>query len=494
MPERDVDPGVHRRKLRNMLRQSREYRGFTQSAVADEMSWSVSKLIRIESGSVTISVNDLRALLGYYGITDEEEVNSLLEMARLARKRSWLQQYRDIASAAYLAYLGAEETAVRSYNFEPVLVPGLLQTDEYAREVLRVLRGSKIPSRTEGLVELRITRQERVFSRTDPALDLHFLLDESVIRRPVGSREVMSRQISHLLDLSQRDNVAIRVIPYSVGLYRSVGVPFALLEFSAPEDETLLYLEYPQGDEIIREDVPGFDNLTEDAPTTPPTYLEIFSELEQNTSADQTADILRSALRNLGKPSSHHFIGGNSDDTSLAPVAASEISVAVYVDSDDEEKARHVLQRVDQLVREMGYGDPTDIQLERGSLFRRSKAEASQILHSEELRSRLAKVERGLELAGLELRQAQVDHGEAQAISMLLAEIKDIPRVCIRAGSVMLVKYTTHDGPVLLVRTLLQLEIHALDQYPEIQKNPECLLESLATAIESSGPGKDESG
>jgi transcriptional regulator with XRE-family HTH domain len=493
MPERDIDPSVHRRRLRNILRRSREDCGVTQSAAAEEMSWSVSKLIRIESGSVTISVNDLRALLRYYGITDGEQVESLVEMARLAHRRSWLMQYRDIASDAYLAYLGAEETAVRSYNFEPVLIPGLLQTDEYAREVLRTLRGPKVPSRTEGLVELRIARQQRVFSRADPPLNLHFLIDESVVRRPVGGAEVMSRQISHLLDLSQRDNVAISVIPYNVGLYRSIRVPFTLLEFNEPEDEALLYLEYPQGEVIIREDVPTLDILTEDAPTTPPTYLEIFSELEQKTSTDQTADILRSALSNLKNPSSRHFIEGHSDDTSLAPVAASEISVAVYLDSDDEEKARHVLERVDQLVREMGYGDPTDIQLERGSLFRRSKAEALQILHSEELRSRLAKVERGLELAGLELRQAQVDHGEAQAISILLAEIKDIPRACIRAGSVMLVKYTTHDGPVLLVRTLSQLEIHALDQYPEIQKNPECLLESLATAIENSSSGEDES-
>src|SRR5271166_6229606 len=109
MPERDIDPSIHRRKLRNILRRSREDRGVTQNAAAEEMSWSVSKLIRIESGSVPISVNDLRALLRYYGITDSERVDSLLEMARLARRRSWLMQYRDIASDAYLAYLGAEE-------------------------------------------------------------------------------------------------------------------------------------------------------------------------------------------------------------------------------------------------------------------------------------------------------------------------------------------------------------------------------------------------
>jgi 4-hydroxybenzoate polyprenyltransferase len=172
--------------------------------------------------------------------------------------------------------------------------------------------------------------------------------------------------------------------------------------------------------------------------------------------------------------------------------SSDEISVAIYVDSDNEEEVSWLLHRVDQLVRAMGYGDPIDVDLEHGSLFRRSKAIALQALSSEELRDRLAKAERGLELAGLELRQAQVDHGEATAVSMLLAEIKEIPRACIRAGSVMLVKYTSSDGPVLLVRTLSQLEIRALDRYPEIQKNPEALLESLATAVDALKPTHPE--
>ena len=298
MPERDVDPSFYRRKLRNMLRQTRETCGFTQGSVATEMSWSVSKLIRIESGSVTISVNDLRALLRYYSVTDDEQVNGLVEMARQARKRSWLGQYRDIASDAYLTLLGAEDTAVRSYNFEPVLIPGLLQTDEYAGEVLRTLRGPKIQSRLEGLLALRIDRQNRIFSRTRPSLDMHFLLDESVVHRLVGSAELMRRQITHLLELNQRDNISIRIIPYSAGLYRSIRVAYVLLEFSEPEDDTLLYLEYPQGDEIIREDVPALE-MEEEPPTVPPTYLEIFSELEQSTADSDTQQILRDALAQL---------------------------------------------------------------------------------------------------------------------------------------------------------------------------------------------------
>src|SRR5580698_10194057 len=274
MPEQDVDPSVHRRKLRNILRQLREDCGKKQNGTAAAMSWSVSKLIRIESGSVTISVNDLKALLQLYGITDPEYVDSLVEMAKLARQRSWLS----------------------SYNFQPVLVPGLLQLEEYARSIIMVVRGPKIPSRIEGLVELRTIRQEKVFSRSD--IHLHFLIDESAIRRPVGGAEVMDRQIRHLLEVGQHDNVSISIIPFEAGFYRSIRVPFVVFQFGQPEDEAILYLEYPQGEEIVREDIPAADGET-GSELTPPTYLEIFAELEQHTSEAKTKAILESALKDL---------------------------------------------------------------------------------------------------------------------------------------------------------------------------------------------------
>jgi transcriptional regulator with XRE-family HTH domain len=298
MSGEDIDPGVARRKLRTTLRQLREAAGETQSSTSEEMSWSVSKLIRIESGSVNISVNDLRALLQYYGVVDQEMVQHLVNEAKLARGRSWLSGYRDVASDEYLAYLGYEEIAVRSYNFQPVLIPGLLQTEEYAMAVLRVMRGPKIPSRLEKLVELRTSRQERVLSRADQ-LNLFFLLDESVVRRPVGGPEVMQNQLKYLQTLGRRDNISIRVIPFEVGFYRSIHVPFVILEFSQPEDTAILYLESPDREEIIREDVPGYVAESEWQPSSPSTYLEVFAELERLTSENQTAHILRSALEML---------------------------------------------------------------------------------------------------------------------------------------------------------------------------------------------------
>ncbi len=298
MPEQDVDPGVHRRKLRSILRQLRESSGRTQSATAEEMSWSVSKLIRIESGSVTISVNDLRALLRYYDVTDEERIENLVALARLARRHSWLSAYKDVATEEYLAYLAYEEMAVRSHNFQPVLVPGLLQTEEYAAEIMRTIRGPKIPSRLEKLVELRLSRQDKVFSRLDN-LDLYFLLDESVVRRPVGGADIMRRQLRWLLEVGERDNLTIRIIPFAVGFYRSIRVPFVVLEFPQPEDQAVLYLEYPQREHIVREDAPAVDGEAGSGPTLPPTYLEIFAELQHFTSPQETKEILQDALEDL---------------------------------------------------------------------------------------------------------------------------------------------------------------------------------------------------
>jgi|SRR5579859_7274515 len=297
---RDVDPSVYRRRLRNTLRRRRESLGITQSNAAGEMSWSVSKLIRIETGSVTISVNDLRALLAHYQITDAEEIARLIDMAKRSRQSSWLKAYKDIATEVFLAFLGHEDAAVSSYSFQPILVPGLLQTDEYAVETLKVTRGSKEPKRIDGLVDLRIARQERVFARTD-GFKLHYLLDESVVRRAVGGRTVMKRQIGHLIESCQQDNVSIRIIPFEVGLYRSIRVPFVVLEFSAPEDEPILYLEYPEGEFLIRDDGPfeDDDKGTTSPPTTPPTYLQIFAELQELTSEAQTMEILHGALTAL---------------------------------------------------------------------------------------------------------------------------------------------------------------------------------------------------
>jgi transcriptional regulator with XRE-family HTH domain len=303
MPESDVDPNVYRRRLRNTLRRMRDALGITQTAAAKEMSWSVSKLIRIETGQVTISVNDLRALLTLYNVTDQQTVEQLIDMAKQSRVHSWTHAYRGVASDVFLAFLGHEAAATRSYSFQPVLVPGLLQTDDYAREALRVTRGSKDPDRINGLVALRIARQERIVSRADE-IKLSYLLDESVVRRIVGGPQTMRQQVEALRDAYDQGHLSIRILPFRCGLYRSMRVPFVVLEFSDPAEDPVLYLEYPQGESLIREDGPfepaSATDTSASPPTTPPTYLQIFAELQQQTSDEETREILESALRELG--------------------------------------------------------------------------------------------------------------------------------------------------------------------------------------------------
>ena len=174
-------PAVQRRRLRAELRRARLEADLTQDQVAAAMDWSLSKLIRIENGSVGISTNDLRAILQYYKITDSDRTAELLAMARSARERSWWSEYRDIASKPVLQVIEYEAAAIISRNFQPQVVPGLLQTEEYARAVLGQLNSQSSRERVDSLVHIRMRRQE-LLDRADPPL-LFFIMDEPVVRR-----------------------------------------------------------------------------------------------------------------------------------------------------------------------------------------------------------------------------------------------------------------------------------------------------------------------
>jgi hypothetical protein len=159
-----------------------------------------------------------------------------------------------------------------------------------------------------------------------------------------------------------------------------------------------------------------------------------------------------------------------------------DMSLAVYLDTDDEFVIADVLTRVEILRTLAGYGGPErDVKVQRGSIFRRSWAAVRRGLSSSEVRDRLAKIERALELGIVDQRQAVYDQTEAAAVAQLLASLQAVPRACIRLGSIMLVKYAESNGdPVVLVRTLSQSEIRIFEQYPAIQRSPERAIELLA--------------
>lgn len=257
-----TQPLVQRRRVRNELRAARQAVALTQEQVAVAMDWSLSKVIRIENGSTGISTNDLKALLRLYEVTDAAEVSELVALARDARERSWWRQYRDLVGPRFVQFIEYEASASAIRSFEPLLVPGLLQTPEYARNVISEFIDDPTPERVDALVHLRMKRQE-LLSRPDRPM-LRQIIDESVVRRVVGNREVMQRQLRYLVELAARPNVTIEILPFSAGVHNGMTRPFVLLEFPDASDSSVLYLENVDGELMVR-DVPETIEQYEDA-------------------------------------------------------------------------------------------------------------------------------------------------------------------------------------------------------------------------------------
>ncbi len=244
-------PVVQLRRLRVELRRAREKAGLTQEQVAEAMEWSQSKVIRIEAGESRIATNDLKALLRHLGVVDAQRTGELLALARAARAPSWWSQYRHIASRGFLQFVEYEAAASATSNFEPLLIPGLLQTEEYARAVIQQFDAQPTAERVDALVKLRMTRQE-LLERADPP-NLNFILDEAVVRRLVGGRAVMRRQVRHLIQMADRPNVTIELVPFIAGVHPGMHGPFVVIEFPDTADDDVLYLESPRGDVVYRD-------------------------------------------------------------------------------------------------------------------------------------------------------------------------------------------------------------------------------------------------
>jgi len=282
----NLSPAVTRRRLRTELRRARLDAGLTQEHVAQAMDWSLSKLIRIENGTNTISTNDLKVLVQHYGITDEKRTAELLSLARTSRERSWWSTYSGIRKtlAELIEY---ENAAYISRHYEDLVVPGLLQTADYMRASTRQLAPHMTPSQVETEVEVRLKRQE-LLKRAEAPL-LFFVVDEAVIRRMVGGKDVMRRQLQQLTEVTDMPNITVEVIPFTAGLVPGLQAPFVIHEFSDAADDELLYLESPRGDVLIRENQ---DEVL--------SYREDFERLRKASLGPQaTIDFLREVIAEL---------------------------------------------------------------------------------------------------------------------------------------------------------------------------------------------------
>jgi hypothetical protein len=209
------------------------------------MDWSLSKLIRIEAGSVSISTNDVKALLGHYRMTDQQQINELVELARVSRRRTWWSQYKDTLPSAYASYIGLETEASGLSFFQSTGVPGLLQTPAYARAAVTAASTTVAATIDSDEIEvrhaIRMRRQQEVLDRPDRP-DIDVVLDEAALHRQTGGPELLREQLLHLADVGRLPRVTIQVLPFTVGDYAPQG-PFVILHFPDEDDSDVVYLE-----------------------------------------------------------------------------------------------------------------------------------------------------------------------------------------------------------------------------------------------------------
>ena len=235
-----VSPTMRRRRLAAELRKLRATSELTTEQVATKLGWQASKLSRIENRQARIGVADLRKLFDLYKVDDRRYCAELLDMARRAGERGWWQTYTGgVVPEALANLIGLEEEARTIRAYEPELVPGLLQTEAYSRAVMRAWGPALAPDDIDRRVEVRLGRQQ-VLDRPDPP-QVSIVVNEAVLRRPVGGHAAMREQIEHLAE--GQPNVVVQVLPFDVGPHPAMTGPFQMLTFFDAEDLGIVYVE-----------------------------------------------------------------------------------------------------------------------------------------------------------------------------------------------------------------------------------------------------------
>lgn len=232
-------PTVLRIALGGQLRKLRENCNITREAAGEAIRGSHAKISRLELGRTGFKERDIRDLLTLYGVTDPTEREAFLDLARRANEPGWWHRYSDLLPQWFNTYLGLEQAASKIRTYEAHLVPGLLQTPDYARAVLAL--GSD-DADTDRRVAVRQRRQE-ILHRIDPPI-VWAVIDEAALHRPVGGTRVHLGQIEHLIECADLPNVTVQVLPYSAGEHAAAGSSFSILRFAEAELPDVVYLEH----------------------------------------------------------------------------------------------------------------------------------------------------------------------------------------------------------------------------------------------------------
>lgn len=258
-------PTVRRRRLGSELRKLRDASQYKLEEVAAELGVAPSTLSRIETGKAPTKSAYLNQMLEMYGVTDQAQRQVLIDMAREGHRKGWWSAYDDVLPSGFDIFVGleAETTGIRSY--ENSVVHGLLQTEDYARAVLRELQPRLTAEQVERQVDLRMARQRRLDE--EPALDLWVIHDEAVVRRAVGGPAVMRGQLAQLLHAVSRPGLTLQVLPFESGAHAGLRGPFSILEFADRSDSRVAHVEsvggfiYMEKEREVRVCSDAFDRL-----------------------------------------------------------------------------------------------------------------------------------------------------------------------------------------------------------------------------------------
>ena len=282
---RSAGPTVQRLVLGGHLRRLREEAFITTEQAAAAIRGSHSKISRMEHGRVGFKERDIEDLLTLYKITGGEEREALLRLAREANTPGWWQGYSDILPHWVEPYFGLEAAASFIRNWELQFVPGLLQTEAYARAIIR-LGNATSEEDVVRRAEARLARQD-ILNRENPPR-LWAVIDESALRRSIGGRAVMREQVRHLIDMAEHPAVTLQILPFHAGSHPAMGGPFTILRFSEPDLRDVVYIEQLTSAIYL------------DKPADVDSYLEVMEQLcLQAEPAAETQKLLSSILESL---------------------------------------------------------------------------------------------------------------------------------------------------------------------------------------------------
>ncbi|MCI2415879.1 helix-turn-helix domain-containing protein [Saccharopolyspora sp. K220] len=276
-------PTARRLVLGSQLRRLREATGISREEAGYAIRGSGSKISRLELGRVGFKERDVADLLTLYGVADPEERETFLDLVRRSNEPGWWYSFNDLLPSWFQDYVGLEESASRIQTYEIQFVPGLLQTEKYARAVAAQGRPESSPEEIDRRVRLRMQRQ-KLFSQAK-APRLWAVIDESVLRRPIGGREVLREQIEHLLQVTTMPMVSLQILPFELGRSGAEG-SYTLLRFAESEIPDIVYLEHLCGALYLDK----------------PDEVEVYSKVTHRLTVDahtpnQTRKMLASALK-----------------------------------------------------------------------------------------------------------------------------------------------------------------------------------------------------